>query len=167
MSNHTLSDTNLPITDWEAVNNRISSTLGFIMAAHAGQKYGDEAYWVHPCRVMCTVIEMGSPSQDELLAALLHDVVEDTEYTLQDLEELGYCDGALAIVDLLTKQPGTYLENINRIIDSGNRSAMRVKLADNMINISGDKSHMDQERVDRLVNKYTMSIDMLRAALGM
>jgi (p)ppGpp synthase/HD superfamily hydrolase len=140
-------------------------TLEFIKGAHAGQTYGDQPYWTHPLQVANVLYRELNGHGDEILAALLHDVVEDTEYSLSDLSSIGFNEETLEIVDLLTKQPGSYEENIQRIIDSGNKSAMRVKLADNMVNNSGDKSHMSQERRDRLNKKYKMSMTMLQNAL--
>ena len=58
--------------------------------------------------------------------ALLHDIIEDTETTLDEIPEDMRND-----VDILTrKENETYFDYIHRIIDSGSRIAMIVKLAD-------------------------------------
>lgn len=141
-------------------------TLDFIKQAHGDQTYGDQPYWTHPVEVARVVYSELGGTGTEIIAALLHDVVEDTEYTIQDLLDFGFTADVIDIVELLTKQPGSYQENIQRIIDSGNKSAMCVKLADNMVNDSGDKSQMSTERRDRLNKKYKMSMKMLAEALG-
>jgi hypothetical protein len=58
------------------------------------------------------------------------------------------------------------LENIQRIIDSGNREAMIVKLADNLVNRNGDKSTFKPEKAKKLNNRYDASILMLCAAIN-
>ena len=149
----------------QSMENLYQTTVEFIKQAHVGQMYGDSMpYWMHPVEVAEQVKQLGG-SDNAVIAALLHDVVEDTEHTLKDLLTIGYGSDIVEIVDLLTKQPGSYQENIQRIIDSGNRDAMVVKLADNMRNIAGDKTHMTNERRERLLKKYDMSIRMLSDAL--
>lgn len=67
------------------------------------------------------------------LAALLHDVLEDTAHTRADLEALGYSRRTLDAVELLTLQPGDvrpFPEKIEALIASGNRDALMVKFAD-------------------------------------
>ena len=151
----------------ETVMNQVyKQTLEFIKSAHDGQMYGDKEYWTHPVAVAKLVRKLGG-SDDAILAALMHDVVEDTDYSLNDLTNMGYSKSVVDIVNLLTKRPGSYQENIQRIINSGNKDAMIVKLADNIINMSGDKSHMSHERRERLLKKYDMPIRMLSEALGL
>ena len=151
-------------TGIKTMQHTYSQTLEFIKQAHVGQMYGDEPYWTHPVDVSKLVRKLEG-SENAIIAALLHDVVEDTAYSLNDLTNMGYSKSVITIVDLLTKRHGSYEENIQRIIDSGNQDAMIVKLADNMINMSGDKSQMSHERRERLLKKYNMSIRMLSEAL--
>ena len=140
----------------------INRTLTLIKKAHDGQMYGDEPYWTHPVAVAET---LENPTYIEYVAALLHDVVEDTACGLDILSEI-YCEEIVSIVDDCTKRSGTYEQNIQRIIDSKNKSSMKVKLADNKVNSSGDKSKMSAERRDRLNAKYTMSMKMLEEAIN-
>lgn len=77
--------------------------------AHAGQtdKLGND-YIDHPRRVMERALFM-APSQDRFdcaAAAWLHDVVEDSDATLEDLRQQGVPDRVVEAVDRLTKQPG-------------------------------------------------------------
>src|SRR5450755_2861043 len=67
----------------------VESTIEFIKSAHAGQvdKAG-VAYWHHPVSVMK---RLGTDALDDYkLAALLHDVIEDTKYGASDLRAMGY-----------------------------------------------------------------------------
>jgi len=113
-----------------------TATLHLVRNAHAGQV--DKAglpYWHHPLRV---ATRLGPDSTlEERLIALLHDVVEDTTMTLVKLRELDYGAGIIDAVSLLTREEGTpYLDYVRRIAASGNRTAIRVKLADLEDNLS-------------------------------
>ena len=141
---------------------RIQFARGFIETAHAGQLYGDEPYFHHPISVATNLVK---PTVHEYIAALLHDVLEDTEFTEEKLREL-FGDIIVDMVVLLTKVDLlTYRENIQRIIDSENVGAMKVKLSDNLINSWGDKGGMAPARAEKLNTRYAMSIKMLEAAL--
>ena len=69
--------------------------------------------------------------EDELsvIVALLHDVVEDTDYTLEDLEAMGFPKEALEAIALLTHDPKVAYETY-LIPIKANPLARRVKLAD-------------------------------------
>jgi len=157
-------------------NLAITATVAFIQEAHQGQKYDDMPYFMHPVEVAQEVnhlilksgqgTKLTAAEQINLtLAALLHDVVEDTAYTRNDLTQR-YSDEVVEMVMLLTlKTSDDYHVNIQRIIDSDNTGAMMVKLADNIVNRRGDKSKMPGNRAERLNRRYDKSIRMLTKAL--
>lgn len=68
--------------------DQLGFALGFATAAHIKQKrkYTGDPYIVHPIAVYTKLQDLGF-HEDELIAALLHDVVEDTDVTLQEIEE--------------------------------------------------------------------------------
>lgn len=67
----------------------------------------------------------------EKVCALLHDVVEDTDVTYDELVDIGYNNDVIDILKVLTKLKGEdYRNYIDRIIDSGNIHAMNIKLSD-------------------------------------
>jgi|TARA_R110000851_G_scaffold233353_1_gene385896 guanosine-3',5'-bis(diphosphate) 3'-pyrophosphohydrolase len=139
----------------------LRDTIAFIKVAHDGQHYGDLPYFTHPIEVA-----MYCGTHIQKMAGLLHDVIEDTAVTETELREI-FGDIIVDIVVLLTKDASIgYRENIQRIIDSGNRDAMAVKLADNTVNHSGDKSHMKPDRAKKLMARYEMSIEMLSLAIS-
>jgi (p)ppGpp synthase/HD superfamily hydrolase len=110
-------------------------------AAHAGQvdKAG-QPYILHPLRVMFRV-----QGDRQRIAAVLHDVVEDTPVTLADLEVEGFSPEVLAAIEALTKKPGeTRLQAAARA--AMNPLALEVKLADNAEN-------MDLSRIAELTDK--------------
>lgn len=98
--------------------------------AHAGQvDKANQPYILHPLRVMLRV-----ESTEEKIVAVLHDVVEDTRVTLEDLEGEGFSANVVNAVAALTKHPGEgRLEAAARA--GRNRIARVVKLADNAENM--------------------------------
>jgi (p)ppGpp synthase/HD superfamily hydrolase len=94
--------------------------------AHAGQfDRGGNPYILHPIKVMHYL-----KTDDELQCiALLHDVIEDTKTTWQDLQDIGCTARVIAGVRVLTKMPGqTYDEYKKEVF--ANFDAMRVKSCD-------------------------------------
>ncbi len=73
----------------------------------------------------------GVSSYNEKVCALLHDIIEDTDITYDDLKKVGYSDEIIEILTILTKLKGEdYRDYIDRIINSNNYQAMNIKLAD-------------------------------------
>ena len=106
----------------------------FVEEVHHGQydKLG-VPYVLHPVAVAEQMT-----TEKEILVALLHDVVEDTSVTLDDLRDRGYTDEVVAAVDILTRRSGepysTYIERV-----STSELARRVKLADLQHNLQPDR----------------------------
>ncbi len=73
----------------------------------------------------------GVSNYTEKICALLHDVVEDTSVTYDDLKDIGYSEDIINILTILTKVKGEdYRSYIDRIIKSNNLHAINIKLAD-------------------------------------
>ncbi|MEX0684477.1 MAG: hypothetical protein WD267_05660 [Balneolales bacterium] len=93
--------------------------------AHAGQidKAG-APYILQPLRVMLIFTQ-----RDEQITAVLHDVVEDSDWTLDGLRKEGFSEQVIVAVDALTRQPiESYEDFLERASD--NAIAKKVKLAD-------------------------------------
>jgi hypothetical protein len=92
-------------------------------------------------------------TEAERTVALLHDVVEDTGRTLDDLRNLGYSDEVVAALGCVTKREGeTYEDFVERV--ASNPIARRVKLADLEDNMDLRRLTAIQPKdVDRL-NRY-------------
>ncbi|MEO0599245.1 MAG: GTP pyrophosphokinase, partial [Chloroflexota bacterium] len=81
-------------------------------------------YILHTLRVMADV-----DGEAEKIVAILHDVVEDTVVTIEDLEKEGFSDAICASIRTITKKEGEpYEDYLHRI--KNNPIARRVKLAD-------------------------------------
>lgn len=113
------SEFNALIDDYLKTNHRRKVeiiTKAFLLAkeAHKGaRRRSGEPYILHPiavARIVCGEIGLGSTS---ICAALLHDVVEDTEYTVEDIKGL-FGEKIALIVDGLTKiSSGMFGENVS------------------------------------------------------
>jgi len=73
----------------------------------------------------------GVSSYNEKIIALLHDIVEDTNVTFDDLKSFGYNDEIIKPLTYLTKKKGEYYPDyIDRIISSNDIHTLNVKLSD-------------------------------------
>jgi guanosine-3',5'-bis(diphosphate) 3'-pyrophosphohydrolase len=135
---------------------RIPRTLSLIKLAHSGQLYNELPYWHHPVRVM---LRLGWFQVDEeiLCAALLHDTLEDTLLTEQDLRYFDYSDRTIDTVKILTRDPElSYKDYIRSVLNTKNISAIRIKLADLFEN-SNNIRFLPPEKRGRMV-RYGKSI---------
>lgn len=134
----------------------IDISLSIATSAHAGQLDKD-GYPVilHPL----TVGLMGH-TDEEKMAGFLHDVVEDTDYTFDDLLEQGIPTGVVNALRLLTHEEGTdYYDYVQRIIDSGNPIALQVKYNDLQHNYARGKAY------PYLQQKHGKALEMVKAAI--
>ena len=94
------------------------------------------------------------------VVALLHDVIEDTEYTVDDLKSMGFSDDILSAIALMTHADGVpYMEYVARIKDDP--IAKAVKLAD--LRHNSDMSRLDKiTAFDReRAEKYKKAMELL------
>lgn len=100
-------------------------------------------------------------------AALLHDVVEDTSRTLDDLRALGFGEAVLRRVARLSGRTDGigYLDNIRALAAEGDVGTMLVKLADNEDNADPERVALLPEEGRRGARKYEDSAAILRAGL--
>lgn len=128
--------------------------------AHNGQlDKGGQPYILHPLRVM-----QSCNSYLEKTCAILHDVIEDTNISLNELREEGFSEEVLVILDLLTKkEEEDYSTFIDRI--STNETACRVKIADlqDNMNLSRIKSSIMEDK--KRVEKYMDAFERLHGVL--
>ena len=121
--------------------------------AHKGQvdKAG-EPYILHPLYVMSKM-----HTEEEAIVAILHDVIEDTACTLDDLRKAGFSENVLESLRLLTHDPkAQYMNYIMKIKD--NPIARNVKIADL-------KHNMDLTRIPHPAKKDYERVEKYKAAL--
>lgn len=68
--------------------DRIKSAEMFARGAHIGQKHGERPYYAHPRDVVDVLEGLGYDTENLVCAAWLHDTIEDTPTTYQDLKQL-------------------------------------------------------------------------------
>lgn len=130
--------------------------------AHAGQVDKIGVPYVEHVRAVAAGL---APFGDDLvMAGLLHDVIEDTDWTADGLIEAGVPHEVVSIVEAVTNVPGMpYEEKIRRIV--GNRPATLVKIADNAHNSHPDRAaQLPDEKRARLAAKYRTARDVLWGA---
>ncbi|MEU5360217.1 HD domain-containing protein [Streptomyces albidoflavus] len=130
--------------------------------AHAGQhdKIG-VPYIEHVRAVAAGLATFGADLQ---MAGLLHDIIEDTDWTAERLRNTGVPDHVVTTIQVVTNQPDlAYAEKIQRITSS--RDATLVKIADNAHNSHPDRAAQlpDQKRA-QLAAKYRAARDVLWTA---
>lgn len=105
----------------------IEETLRIALDAHTGQKdlVGNPAI----LHLMSVCVAGKTDLQKK--AGILHDIIEDTDMTLDDLRARGVEEDVVAAVDLLThREEDSYEDYIRKIACSGNETAVQVKLND-------------------------------------
>jgi (p)ppGpp synthase/HD superfamily hydrolase len=134
----------------------------FAAAAHAGQVDKIGVPYIEHVRAVAAGL---APFGDELvMAGLLHDVIEDTDWTADQLREEGVPDRVVSAVEAVTNQKGVpYEEKIRRI--TGSRDATLVKISDNAHNSRPDRAaQLPEEKRSRLAAKYRAARNVLWAA---
>lgn len=145
------------------------ATRAWAAELHAGQvdKAG-EPYIGHVERVVGHLVRLfPDPTEIEIHAAWLHDVIEDCGVIPQEIVERGYPLSVALIVGALSRPEGvSYNAWIDEIAEGGVESVIRIKLADLCDNTDPDRlaklSPADRKRLSR---KYGSAIHTLLRAL--
>ena len=99
-------------------------------------------------------------TEETTVVALLHDVIEDTDYTLEDLKKMGFSDAVIYAIELMTHDDGSeYMDYVRRI--KSNSIAKAVKLAD--LRHNSDLSRLDKVDASALKHreKYLKAMEIL------
>lgn len=130
----------------------LEHAIALAVKAHTGQvdKAG-QVYILHPLRVMFAV-----KGETARMVAVLHDVVEDSDTTFDDLREMGYSDDVISALDCVTRRNDeTYMEFVQRA--EVNPIARQVKLAD-------IEDNMDVRRLVQITEKDVERLQRYRNA---
>lgn len=134
----------------------IDTALQIAAKAHEGQKDRDG----NPVILHAITVGMMGSTDEEKMTGFLHDVVEDTDWTFQDLLQTGIPVGIVNALRLLTHEEGMdYFDYVQRIIDSGNPIALQVKYNDLRHNYARGKAYPD------LQMKHGKALEMVKAAI--
>ena len=134
----------------------LDKALHFAIHGHYGQKdKGNNPYILHPLRLM-----MKMETEDEMVVAVLHDLLEDTHYIDDDLREDGFPENIIEAILAMTHVDGeSYMDYIKRI--KQNTLATKVKIADLKDNSDLSRIPNPSKRDEERVQKYRKALDYL------
>jgi (p)ppGpp synthase/HD superfamily hydrolase len=134
----------------------LDKAIAIAIKVHAGQidKAG-QPYILHPLRVMFKF-----QSEDEMIVAVMHDVVEDGEVTFYDLNTEGFSKKIVEAIECLTKRENEDYESfIMRA--SKNSTAKKIKIEDIRDNLDLTRLHKITEKDLQRIEKYHRALEIL------
>ncbi len=146
----------------------ISDAFIFAIAAHEGQEREPGLLYIsHPIRVALHSLQLGFPNE-AVIAAVLHDVVEDTETSIGSIRER-FGEDVAEIVAALTKPPrGTPDRNqiyLNQLLN-GPEIARRIKILDIQDNLASIDRHFSPDKAISYRESRTRLAETLRKEIG-
>ncbi len=134
----------------------LEKAIEIAAAAHAGQRdKAGEPYILHPLRVMLSV-----RTNEERIVAVLHDVVEDTAVTLEQLRTAGFPPLVLQAIEALTKRSGE--EYMDFVARAGRDPISRtVKMADLLDNSDMSRLPNPTDKDLERLEKYRKAMELL------
>ena len=135
----------------------INKAIDIAYSAHQGQKdKSGRPYFLHP-----VVVASQMDTESEVCVALLHDVIEDTDVTLGELQTI-FPEEITQAVKVLTHKEGVdYLDYIREI--KSNPIARKVKLAD--LNHNSDITRLDSPEQIEAFNKRRHKYELAKQIL--
>lgn len=136
-------------------NPTLEDAIRLAVEAHHGQRdrYG-QPYILHPLRVMFRL-----QGETDRMVGVLHDVIEDTPRTMEDLRRIGYSEEILKALDSVTKRAGEPYDDFV-LRSKANPIGRRVKLADLEDNMDRRRlpevTPEDSERLTRYRQAWTV-----------
>ena len=158
----------------------VQKAFDFANQAHKGvRRRSGEPYILHPIAVAKIVVSNIGLGYKSIVAALLHDVVEDTDYTVDDIRNL-FGDKVASLVDGLTKiktvldnedkaqQKSIQAENFKRILLTLNDDVrvVLIKLADRLHNCRTIE-YMPEHKRDKILSETMFIFIPLAHRLGL
>lgn len=122
---------------------------------------GGHAYILHPMRI---AMRLRTTDEELMSIAILHDVIEDSKLTFEQLAAEGFSERVISALKLLTHQKGVsyddYIDNMR-----GNRDALRVKREDLRDNSDITRLKGVREKDFERMNKYIRSFAKVESYL--
>lgn len=153
----------------------IDEALEIITYEFRGQKDLDG----NPAILHPLAVGMAGANDNEKVVGFLHDLIEDCDWSIEDLRAVGFLDEVVEAVDILThrKEEESYEEYVNKIVASDNRLAINVKLNDLHHNLQRGKASYDAavatndvaklKEIERINAKHAKALDtMTKAGYG-
>jgi hypothetical protein len=127
----------------------LEKAVALAVKAHAGQRdKSGEPYVFHPLRMM-----LRSQTFEEKLVSVLHDVIEDSDYTLKELRQEGCPEDVLIAIEHLSRRNDeSYDEFIERALS--NALARKVKIKDLEDNMNLLRYGEIDEKISEKLAKY-------------
>lgn len=135
--------------------SNLDTAIAIASKAHAGQvdKAG-QPYILHPLRLM-----LKFRNEEEMIVAVLHDVVEDSDISLNELKNSGFSEAITQAIDCLSKRNGeSYDDFILRV--ANNALARKVKIED-------IKDNLDLTRIEHIDAKVLARVEKYHRALSL
>ena len=139
----------------------LTKAIELAKKAHEGQiDKGGSPYIGHPFRVTNQFED-----EEEKIVGILHDAVEDSDLTLEDLVTAGFSDRVIAAVDAITKREGEEIDNyLNRVMN--NPIALKVKIVDMTDNMDLSRITNITEKDRARIRNYQINIVKLKNKLS-
>jgi len=134
--------------------------------------YGKKSIDGEPAVLHALTVGAAGKTKEEKILGYIHDVVEDTDTTFDDLLRMGYTRKVVEAARLCTRDRETpYFDYVQAIIDSGNETAINVKINDLNHNLSrGARTEQEAERdgneailerIRRINQKHQKAIELI------
>jgi (p)ppGpp synthase/HD superfamily hydrolase len=134
----------------------LEKAISIAAQAHEGQR--DKAgvpYILHPLRVMLKMT-----TEQARITAVLHDLIEDTDWTIERLAREGFHREILAAVDCLTRREGEEYEAFIQRVRL-NPLAVTIKIADLEDNLDGSRLKQVTAADEKRIVKYRNALQVL------
>jgi len=139
----------------------LERAIALAVEKHSGvEDKADQPYILHPLRVMFSL-----SSVDERIVGVLHDVVEDSDTSFEDLKKMGFSPAVIDALDAVTKRPNEegsdegYQAFVERA--GANPIARQVKMADLLDNLDVTRLDEISEKDSRRISKYLRALRCL------
>lgn len=135
----------------------LEKAIEIAVNAHKGQKdKNGKAYIGHLLRVMYK-----GTTEDEKICGVLHDLIEDTNWTFEDLKKEGFNNIIISALKCLTKNKNEYYDKfIDRVLTD--KLAVKVKLNDLTDNLDVKRLEIIADEDMRRINKYLKACRRLK-----
>lgn len=148
----------------EEIQDFYNKALFYAAEAHDGQLYANLPYFIHVCMVagevlMADRIEPLSNLKDAVQIALLHDVLEDTPITKEEMLA-SFEPSVVHGVDLLTKKEGVPFSDYFPGIKDGGADVSIIKMCDRIVNLQEPAAHWTAEKIAKYHEESLVILEM-------